>query len=182
MKHWRTVRQLFQSTLPHGERLEAVRALLYVDSVSIHAPARGATSPVPAYFMCSFVSIHAPARGATNRSNPFIFPVSSFNPRSRTGSDLHEHNEHNHSKSFNPRSRTGSDLTSFHITFQHPLFQSTLPHGERPDRSGEGFRLRYVSIHAPARGATSVLPFWGPLFCVSIHAPARGATYEMDSF
>ena len=33
-----------------------------------------------------------------------------------------------------------------------------------------------VSIHAPARGATTELLPLSPLWAVSIHAPARGAT------
>ena len=34
----------------------------------------------------------------------------------------------------------------------------------------------FVSIHAPARGATAILLLVVPLVPVSIHAPARGAT------
>ena len=36
-----------------------------------------------------------------------------------------------------------------------------------------------VSIHAPARGATSTLALWHDQLKVSIHAPARGATAGM---
>ena len=36
----------------------------------------------------------------------------------------------------------------------------------------------YVSIHAPARGATDIMPLGLPLNPVSIHAPARGATAQ----
>ncbi len=132
------------------------------------------------------VSIHAPARGATseshisNRSGHH----SRFNPRSREGSDNHAANVSQFIQNlpcFNPRSREGSDgksgkadaempcpRVSIHapargatvrrkVTFNAPvrLFQSTLPRGERrircrPSRSGG----HVVSIHAPARGAT----------------------------
>ena len=79
-----------------------------------------------------------------------------------------------------------------------PVFQSTLPRGERhlpqtrcPEnvyfnpRSREGsdedvttkVDSLEISIHAPARGAT-VDPFFGSLdHVISIHAPARGATF-----
>ena len=40
----------------------------------------------------------------------------------------------------------------------------------------EGIRIIRVSIHAPARGATSYLLGDFPGNIVSIHAPARGAT------
>ncbi len=56
---------LFQSTHPHGVRLgrsEAGRSRL---SVSIHAPAWGATSAVVENIPLLGVSIHAPAWGAT---------------------------------------------------------------------------------------------------------------------
>ncbi|SMP64743.1 hypothetical protein SAMN06296020_1125 [Anoxynatronum buryatiense] len=100
--------------------------------------------------------------------------------------------------SFNPRSRTGSDdrrtptiekIILFQSTLPHGerrlsirlpsaprWFQSTLPHGERRQGNIKLIEGADVSIHAPARGATSayVLFLWNG--CVSIHAPARGAT------
>ena len=68
--------------------MEVSTKLRHFASVSIHAPARGATgvlTPTPVH---ALVSIHAPARGATDHWK--IDPNSgrSFNPRSREGSDL----------------------------------------------------------------------------------------------
>jgi len=54
---------------------------------------------------------------------------------------------------FNPRARAGRDVC--------------------PSVLGESVS---ISIHAPARGATYVLPDDAPDFAISIHAPARGAT------
>ena len=101
---------------------------------------------------------------------------------------------------FNPRSREGSDLWSFHDTirpaiFQSTLprrerrthavysssfsaFQSTLPRGERLDYFIENSPRVYISIHAPARGATLKPEPERPAKSISIHAPARGATYR----
>ena len=143
----------FQSTLPHGERLKAVRfmsgstgfnprsrmgsdilraLLLPVHHVSIHAPAWGATSLFYYGTTVRLVSIHAPAWGAT------LLPAS----------ELQAYQE----------------------------FQSTLPHGERPGlRVGEAATLR-VSIHAPAWGATTGVWVLSRNILVSIHAPAWGAT------
>ena len=77
-----------------------------------------------------------------------------FNPRSREGSDLRVPAAYHLHDNFNPRSREGSD-----------------------DALGvASFLLGLISIHAPAKGATSELP---PLFgniLISIHAPAKGAT------
>ena len=60
---------MFQFTLPRGERLDDAEDIVEVDEVSIHAPARGATQFLTD--CCEFfsVSIHAPARGATYRSD-----------------------------------------------------------------------------------------------------------------
>ena len=55
----------FQSTLPRGERQFRFRSLAYTSGISIHAPARGATAQL------------------TNR----YIVDSDFNPRSREGSD-----------------------------------------------------------------------------------------------
>ena len=121
--------------------------------ISIHAPARGATSSLISPFSFALfqstlprgerlvllfithnlmsISIHAPARGAT----PFIF-----------------------------------------CKFQPPVFQSTLPRGERLRTSVFCFLLCMISIHAPARGATRHRVSPGQFLRISIHAPARGAT------
>ncbi len=99
---------LFQSTRPHGARRRwplqewwparfNPRARTGRDarsvkigtggSVSIHAPARGATRSSARRGWAIMVSIHAPARGATS-SNPRPTGRSvCFNPRARTGRD-----------------------------------------------------------------------------------------------
>ena len=78
---------------------------------------------------------------------------------------------------FNPRSRMGSDTPLISTPTEGKVFQSTLPHGERPTilrkyRRGVSFNPRsrmgsdteqteseaalQVSIHAPAWGATFI--------------------------
>ena len=55
---------------------------------------------------------------------------------------------------FNPRTHTGCDKMLELFTKFHWLFQSTHPHGVRlPSRIGS-WKGRWVSIHAPTRGAT----------------------------
>ena len=143
------------------------------------------------------VSIHAPARGATGDSTTFIAAIGSFNPRSRTGSDVGVVTSGANTFCFNPRSRTGSDTRSDGVNSSNFSFNPR-------SRTGSDVHIRcvqdqdHVSIHAPARGATfvttgstlkamfqSTLPhgerhYWLTLFdsagLVSIHAPARGAT------
>ena len=55
------------------------------------------------------------------------------------------------------------------------MFQSTHPRGVRLEIRSEAYQ-RYVSIHAPARGATYNEGCLVYKWLVSIHAPARGAT------
>ena len=100
------------------------------------------------------VSIHAPARGATSRAGAGGWDHSGFNPRSRAGSDLGEQTidadrdvfqstlprgerrkegvHRSWIRSFNPRSRAGSDRPGRSMEGKTKVFQSTLPRGERP--------------------------------------------------
>ena len=127
--------------------------LLISISVSIHAPAWGATTFHLLQRVHLDVSIHAPAWGATG--NMFNRPdgASSFNPRSRMGSDLAIAWSRFAIRCFNPRSRMGSDAAAMgkdllqavvsihapawgatedsHLLGRIVMFQSTLPHGER---------------------------------------------------
>ena len=77
------------------------------------------------------VSIHAPARGATAEGGAIGGFSIGFNPRTRTGCDCRATTLIFPDRSFNPRTRTGCDLAE--NKYQRKLF---------------------VSIHAPARGAT----------------------------
>ena len=80
------------------------------------------------------ISIHAPARGATAPKQSVFMSMANFNPRSREGSDpLHK--------------------LAHYLWMQ---FQSTLPRGERQILQNNGIDSAYISIHAPARGATRV--------------------------
>ena len=168
-------------------------------SISIHAPARGATDPDPTNVKADPISIHAPARGATrNEDKKMFWNTISIHAPARGAT--HPYNpQHFKIQDFNPCSREGSDPSRFPVSCKHILFQSTLPRGERREpgsprnpryvhfnpRSREGSDglqhplppFRSISIHAPARGATIISSFVKPAPAnISIHAPARGAT------
>ncbi len=105
------------------------------------------------------VSIHAPARGATTIALMASMAMDCFNPRPRTGGDLPDFKLMATATGFNPRPRTGGDpqqrrkydkLQAFQSTPPHGgrlyhkwngryciLFQSTPPHGGRRDDHGE---------------------------------------------
>ena len=120
----------FQFTLPRGERRETtdgtqmsigfnsrsregsdfgVFLLLCWYRVSIHAPARGATSLCSPLLSSIDVSIHAPARGATYARRHDRPPHPCFNSRSREGSDRNVSRTMCLLCRFNSRSREGSD-------------------------------------------------------------------------
>ncbi len=151
-----SLHDLFQSTLPRGERPPAPLASGRRDTVSIHAPARGATFGMVATdsictgfnprsragsdeanpAICSDsddVSIHAPARGATltdSTATARLAYVSIHAPA--RGATMRSASDGHHAPCFNPRSRAGSD-SNLALERQH---------------------IVNVSIHAPARGAT----------------------------
>ena len=116
---------------PAGGATPRKRSSVHQQRVSIHAPAGGATGIVAFCHLAPDVSIHAPAGGATPRPAPQGATRGSFNSRSRGGSDL-----------------------------------AKVALGHR----------QVVSIHAPAGGATSAASSSGSPSGVSIHAPAGGAT------
>ncbi len=190
--------QLFQSTRPHGAR---------------HTQAGGVCGALP-------VSIHAPARGATSSGRFPTCALMSFNPRARTGRDTGDRPPPETKTTFQSTRphgarRYGLEGRTVNYLFQstrphgarrmdtHKLrgdypFQSTRPHGARPGGTEwrevnmlfqstrphgarhsclDGTGNREVFQSTRPHGARPVLPGKpAALIRVSIHAPARGAT------
>ena len=80
---------------------------------------------------CILISIHAPARGATHHR--------------------YKHYPYWHISIHAP-ARGATIIVG--VTSMRPVFQSTLPRGERPLPIVVVLHVSYISIHAPARGAT----------------------------
>ena len=131
----------FQSTLPHGERRTFCYGLHDNSLISIHAPARGATKKLGLLGrLWKFQSTlpHGERLGLA----PARASCLHFNPRSRTGSDIVLWGDCGQHFDFNPRSRTGSDYwPGVHVV---------------------GCT---ISIHAPARGATTLIFAGSLLLC-----------------
>ena len=99
----------FQSTRPRGARQSAL-GILHRQRV---------------------VSIHAPARGATSKARDMCKATLSFNPRAREGRDWYCARYPSCVGCFNPRAREGRDeMTSTDLS-KSVLFQSTRPRGAR---------------------------------------------------
>ena len=121
-----------------------------------------------------------------------------FNPRSREGSDFHQSSFNIYIFNFNPRSREGSDLSNFIPNVFFINFNPRSREGSDATIPTNCNRYDRISIHAPAKGATtagdisvppcrfqSTLPrrerrqTLSSVRCspqISIHAPAKGAT------
>ena len=151
--------------------------VLHRKGVSIHAPARGATRMVSMSLSHNGVSIHAPARGATAArllSPPIYIRFNSrtregcdvyaglrsistarFNSRTREGCDLSGLPGTDPVSRFNSRTREGCDLPTAATEVARAEFQFTHPRGVRQPVGHTSQLVGQVSIHAPARGATS---------------------------
>ena len=169
--------QRFQSTRPHGARLERARVLIRSPAVSIHAPARGATrSALSRVWSARMFQSTRPHGARRFRCRWGRGCRCRFNPRARTGRDaavfpaevdssvsIHAPARGATTAStaiagfgpcFNPRARTGRDSRSSALATSSELFQSTRPHGARRCQCQLDSGRWPVSIHAPARGAT----------------------------
>ena len=98
-----------------------------------------------------------------------------FNPRSRERSDVTALGPVLIIIDFNPRSRERSDSSRVNLCLQSLHFNPRSR--ERSDYAGwNAIEIFYISIHAPARGATTDDEIQEQWCSISIHAPARGAT------
>ena len=115
-------------------------------------PMRGATHPALCRCKVAEISIHAPARGATRSATTGAHTFRHFNPRTREGCD-----------SFRNTPRSASQR-----------FQSTHPQGVRHIYEIAQVGSSWISIHAPARGATHGQRNADARQYISIHAPHAG--------
>ena len=104
----------------------------------------------------------------------------SFNPRAREGRDAADAAIVLETGGFNPRAREGRDIRRGRIDgLSCSCFNPRAREGRDTRADPRDARAIYVSIHAPARGATGYDAPSAKLMAVSIHAPARGATPKM---
>ena len=166
----------FQSTLPRRERLVSLVHCHGIRAISIHAPAKGATLPAMPVRASFRISIHAPAKGATgarktDKSTQGEFQ-STLPRRERRRNTISSVGTLN----FNPRSREGSDFLFLRHFRTSKAFQSTLPRRERPPRAAAAQSLAAFQSTLPRRERLVVVLAGGLLVYISIHAPAKGAT------
>ena len=100
------------------------------------------------------ISIHAPAKGATSKGQRRFHKLN-FNPRSREGSDVGFRVDEWLTVNFNPRSREGSDARG-QVTERQAQEDFNPRSREGSDLTAQEFdTVMAISIHAPAKGATT---------------------------
>ena len=103
-----------------------------ISAISIHAPARGATSIAITTKRYTMISIHAPARGATVLGKGHCIVHVLFQSTLPRGERLASKLARLERSVFQSTLPRGERLFSTHQLSQRVTFQSTLPRGERP--------------------------------------------------
>jgi len=144
---------MFKSTRPHGARQRAARRGSWGCSVSIHAPARGATfaarrnrTPMACFNPRArtgrdadlIITENLNGRFQSTRPHGARLGTASgsllgigFNPRARTGRDRVKRTPLSKPACFNPRARAGRDIRDRAALTSPSSFQSTRPRGAR---------------------------------------------------
>ena len=145
---------LFQSTLPRGERPREIHP--HQSEHNFNPRSREGSDIDRNVCRCVYrISIHAPARGATDLGRSTSAGVMDFNPRSREGSDESPTNAELGAKAFQSTLPRGERRAVEPAVRRCSRFQSTLPRGERLATLSNLPEFGFISIHAPARGATN---------------------------
>ena len=166
--------RLFQSTPPHGGRHltlqiedlyqcfnprprmggdeKVIYPPLSISSVSIHAPAWGATIGVVASHVDYSVSIHAPAWGATFHNAWLGIKLVGFNPRPRMGGDVKGKGIKGVVGWFQSTPPHGGRLLITSAGSLRTVFQSTPPHGGRHKRRDKERGGRWFQSTPPHGG------------------------------
>ena len=114
--------------------------------ISIHAPAKGATSfPIQSATIKAEFQSTLPRRERRVSGDKRQIAANYFNPRSREGSDRRFMWRRNAAAHFNPRSREGSDPSLRSQSAMTARFQSTLPRRERPSSFSAGTTILYFN-------------------------------------
>jgi len=100
------------------------------------------------------VSIHAPAWGATNRKPQDWRSKQRFNPRARVGRDTSQNANSAGRIGFNPRARVGRDKLRSNFSSHQSGFNPRARVGRDHQFFVSSRHVKQVSIHAPAWGAT----------------------------
>ena len=181
---------MFQSTHPHGVRLSVFSLAFFTSFCFNPRTHTGCDNAWSKALPPRRVSIHAPTRGATFISFHRAF-LGGFNPRTHTGCDLLSGGLSTQAIVSIHAPTRGATTAILAISESGSLFQSTHPHGVRQCINTTYVRVACfnprthtgcdtyqtlhacadsVSIHAPTRGATSIISLaWSGIEFQSTH-------------
>ena len=90
--------------------------------------------------------------------------------------------KHKEGTYFNPRSREGSDESEVVAIAANPKISIHAPARGATSRMERHGRNQQISIHAPARGATSILSKIHPMFLTISHNASSFSSFPFHSF
>ena len=120
---------MFQSTRPRGARRSGLQSSEQAESFNPRAREGRDRHGAGAYRKL-IVSIHAPARGATSAKR-VILSFAAFQSTRPRGARRLTASRPKDKESFNPRAREGRDRPLMQMSLAEKLFQSTRPRGAR---------------------------------------------------
>ena len=165
----------FQSTRPRGARPSSDAK--EPSASSFNPRARGGRDPKKArLYLYPSVSIHAPAGGATRVIRSKLTCYLSFNPRARGGRDIYQFKRGGNREWFQSTRPRGARPSKLSPAAQINQFQSTRPRGARLLMVICAGPSLPVSIHAPAGGATRTMSLDYPS-CLFQSTRPRGARH-----
>ena len=189
---------IFQSTLPHGERPSAYYRQDIHRNFNPRPPAWGATGNAGEYDIQQFISIHAPRMGSDDAEVENQGKSHHFNPRPPHGERLsvrsrpitaftfqstlpawgattYDYSDGYLTKISIHAPRMGSDASSNLSIVRFQYFNPRSPHGERLCGFKAGFNYAAFQSTLPAWGATALAPTFENALTISIHAPRMGS-------
>ena len=128
--------------------------------VSIHAPTRGATQNFFKRLRKKFGFNSRTHAGCDAASAQRVLSLFRFNSRTHAGCDRISITIKPSELCFNSRTHAGCDTEGRIFSGLRGLFQFTHPRGVRHLETVRRNNRLTVSIHAPTRGATGILPGW----------------------
>ena len=177
---WDQYPEVFQSTLPHGERRSACSRACQISDFNPRSH-MGSDRILFTVLWISWIQFQSTLPHGERLADKYSFAAPlRFQSTLPHGERLPSRIEVQKVGDFNPRSHMGSDTVRFILISPIP-FQSTLPHGER--------RLSGRNPHFPSQ-FQSTLPHGERLIKeqrmkkqkdISIHAPTWGATSRSDA-
>ena len=143
--------------------------------ISIHAPAKGATVDQAQTIVLIDISIHAPAKGATDEKTGELVQ-GTFQSTLPRRERLRHGGRGLRRTHFNPRSREGSDLRRRCKSCPDTHFNPRSREGSDFAATASDYQFRIFQSTLPRRERREHLRCPAYPAIISIHAPAKGAT------